>query len=234
MSTDEATQKALNEVDHLVEELDLPSGVDQIATVIVQQWGEMNRLQSRPIVVNAAAAVVVACKANALPYTTRDVGAKVSEEVDVKYIGRAETDMISELGDQLGLDLKPTLPQDYVDRFCQDVGLADEELEEVKEMAQKVLTVAQEGDPNLFSGRSPSAGAAAAIWIAARLSGHSVTQSMMAEVGETTTVTIRDMANSIIIGIFQSDTDIEEMATTDTLDARLNQRIQQSRQQLEA
>lgn len=226
MPTEEALEIALDEIDHLVEELELPDEVTSFAETIVRRWGEKNRLESRPVKVNAAAAVVVACKFHNLPYTTRDVGAKVSEDVNPKYIGRAETDMIS----TLGLDIDVTTPEDYVDRYVDDAGLS----EGAAERAKTVLEVAQEGDPNLFSGRSPSAGAAAAIWIGARLGGEQVTQDTMSNIAETTSVTIRDMANSIIIGVFESDTDIEELVTTDSIDGRLNQRIEKSKQQLEA
>lgn len=226
MPTEEALETALDEIDHLVEELELPDEVTDFAETIVRRWGEMNRLESRPVVVNAAAAVVVACKFNNLPYTTRDVAAAVSEEVNPKYIGRAETDMIS----ALELDIDVTTPEDYVERFADEAGLDEDAVERTK----TVLEVAQEGDPNLFSGRSPSAGAAAAIWISARLGGEQVTQNTMSNIGETTSVTIRDMANSIILGVFKSDTDIEELSTTETIDGRLNQRIEKSKQQLEA
>ncbi len=230
MSTPEAIEQAITEVEHLSNELDLPQEVEQMAKVIVRRWAELNRLQSRPIAVNAAASIVVACKASNLPYTTRDVAARVSEEVDAKYIGRAETDMVSELGSALNLDVKVTTPEDYVDRFVKEIDLP----ESVGERALRVLEVAQEGDPNVFSGRSPSAGAAAAIWIGGRLEGEKVTQSNVSDVAESTNVTIRDMANSIIIAIFNSDTEIEELSATDEIDARLNQRIEKSRHQLEA
>ncbi len=230
MSTPEALEQANTEVNHLSDVLELPDEVNQLATMIVKRWSEMNRLQSRPVIVNAAAAVVVACKANNLPYTTRDVAAKVSEEVDPKYIGRAETDMVSDLGPTLGLDVQVTTPEDYVERFVKEAGLP----ESVVETVNRVLEIAQEGDPNVFSGRSPSAGAAAAIWIGGRLEGEKVTQSNVSDIAETTNVTIRDMANSIIIAVFQSGTEIEELSKTDEIDARLNQRIEKSRRQIEA
>lgn len=234
MASEEAVNKALNEVEYLVDELNLPQDVEQFAKMIVNRWAEMNRLQSRPVIVNAAAAVVVACKREGLPYSTRDIGANTSEEVDIKYIGRAETDMVSELGID---DISLSTPEDYVERFvseCDELFEGGELGDEVVERTRDVLRLAQEGNPNVFSGRSPTAAAGAAIWIAARLGGNQITQDAVSTVASSTNVTIRDMANSIIVGVLQSDSSLEDLMTTERLDARLNQRLERSQEQLEA
>lgn len=219
-------EDALDEIEYLVGELELPTEVEQMANVIVRRWSEQNRLQSRPAPVNAAAAVVVACKRNNLPYTTRDVGALMRSDESPKYIARAETDMVSELGFD---DVSVTTPDDYLERFAEEAELDSE----VVDLAGEVIDLAQEGRPNVFSGRSPSAGSAAALWIAARLTGNRVTQDAMADIAETTTVTLRDMANSIVVGVLESGTDMEDLATTDEIDGRLNQRIERSRREIE-
>ena len=230
MTPDEALETALDEVDYLVDELELPDEVNQIAGVIVRRWADLNRLQSRPVRVNAAAAVAVGCANANVPYTTRDVAAKMRDDSKSNYVSRAKNDMISELGGQLGLELSVNVPSDFIDRYCDELELP----EEVEEIAREVLDMAQDGDQNVFTGRSPSGGAGAAIWTASALAGHRVSQEAVSDVSEVTTVTIRDIADSIMVAIFQTGEDIESLSRTETLDGRLSQRIEQSRERMEA
>ena len=80
----------------------------------------------------------------------------------------------------------PTLPQDYIPRFCSKLKLATKvqgkALEILKESEEKQIT----------SGRNPTSFAAASIYIASVLCGERKTQCEIADVAGITEVTIRN------------------------------------------
>ena len=101
---------------------------------------------------------------------------------------------------KLELKLLPTIPQDYISRFCSQLKLSNEvqvkTIEILKHAAKQELT----------SGRGPTGLASAAIYIATVLCGERRTQKEVSIIGGVTEVTIRnrykELAKKLDIDIF--------------------------------
>jgi transcription initiation factor TFIIB len=87
---------------------------------------------------------------------------------------------------ELGLEMRPVDPRQFVPRFCSELDLG----QAVRNRAGEILSVTVEA--GLDSGRSPTGLAGAAIYYAALLVGEKRTQSEIAEVARVTEVTIRN------------------------------------------
>jgi transcription initiation factor TFIIB len=87
---------------------------------------------------------------------------------------------------ELGLEMRPVDPRQFVPRFCSELDLG----QGVRNRAGEILSVTVEA--GLDSGRSPTGLAGAAIYYAALLVGKKRTQSEIAEVARVTEVTIRN------------------------------------------
>ncbi|SHH67126.1 Transcription factor TFIIB repeat-containing protein, partial [Halobaculum gomorrense] len=102
--------------------------------------------------------------------------------VERKEIGRT----YRYVSQELGLELKPVDPKQYVPRFSSELDLS----EEVKSKANEIIeTTAEQG---LLSGKSPTGFAAAAIYAASLLCNEKKTQREVADVAQVTEVTIRN------------------------------------------
>ncbi|MCD6222074.1 MAG: transcription initiation factor IIB, partial [Thermoplasmata archaeon] len=141
---------------------------------------EKNLIRGRSIEGVTAASVYAACRQTGVPHTLDEVAE--SSKVDRKEIGRTYRFLARELG----LKLMPTSPQDYIERFCSELGLS----EDTKTKALEILRQAEEKE--LTSGRGPTGVAAAAIYIASILCGERRTQREVADVAGVTEVTIRN------------------------------------------
>jgi transcription initiation factor TFIIB len=90
------------------------------------------------------------------------------------------------LARELDLKILPTMPQDYVSRFCSVLHLSSD----VQTKTVEILKKASEKE--LASGRGPTGMAAAALYVASLLCGERTTQREIAEVAGVTEVTIRN------------------------------------------
>ncbi len=171
---------ALSELDRIASDMGLPRNVREAAAMVYRRAVEKNLIRGRSIEGVTAAAVYAACRQCGVPRTLDEVAA--SSKVDRKEIGRTYRFLARELG----LKLMPTSPQDYVERFCSELGLS----EDTKTKALEILRQAEEKE--LTSGRGPTGVAAAAIYIASILCGERRTQREVADVAGVTEVTIRN------------------------------------------
>ena len=128
----------------------------------------------------ATAALYAACRQEGIPRSLDEV-AEVAR-VERKEIGRT----YRYVSQELGLEMEPVDPKQYVPRFCSELELS----EEVKAKAEEIIeTTAEQG---LLSGKSPTGYAAAAIYAASLLCNEKKTQREVAEVAQVTEVTIRN------------------------------------------
>ncbi|MFQ6063484.1 MAG: transcription initiation factor IIB [Methanosarcinales archaeon] len=171
---------ALSELDRMASALSLPRNVRESAAVIYRRAVEKNLIRGRSIEGVAAAGLYTACRQCSVPRTLDEI-AEVSR-VNRKEIGRTYRFMARELQ----LRLSPTLPSDYIPRFCTGLGLGGE----VQSKGIEILK--QAGEKEITSGRGPTGVAAAAIYIAAILCGDRRTQQDVAKVAGVTEVTIRN------------------------------------------
>ncbi|MGZ0747212.1 MULTISPECIES: transcription initiation factor IIB [unclassified Haloparvum] len=173
-------QFALSEVDRMASALGVPRSVREVASVIYRRALTEDLIRGRSIEGVSTAALYAACRQEGIPRSLDEV-ADVSR-VEQKEIGRT----YRYISQELGLELKPVDPKQFVPRFGSSLDLS----EEVQAKATEIIDVsAEEG---LLSGKSPTGFAAAAIYAASLLCNEKKTQREVAEVAQVTEVTIRN------------------------------------------
>jgi transcription initiation factor TFIIB len=173
-------QFALSEIDRMASALGVPRSVREVASVIYRRALAEDLIRGRSIEGVATSTLYAACRQEGIPRSLEEV-AEVSR-VDQKEIGRT----YRYISQELGLEMKPVDPKQYVPRFCSDLGVS----EEVQSKANEIIdTTAEQG---LLSGKSPTGYAAAAIYAASLLCNEKKTQREVADVAQVTEVTIRN------------------------------------------
>jgi transcription initiation factor TFIIB len=171
---------ALSELDRTASGIGLPRTVRETAAMIYRKALLKKLIRGRSIEGVAAAALYAACRQCHVPRTLDEISNVA--QIKRREIGRAYRFIVRELE----LKLMPTLPQDYIPRFCSKLKLSAtvqaKTIEILKEATEREIT----------SGRSPTGFAAASIYIASILCGERKTQYEVAEVAGVTEVTIRN------------------------------------------
>ncbi|MFB6127494.1 MAG: transcription initiation factor IIB family protein, partial [Halolamina sp.] len=173
-------QFALSEVDRMASALGVPRSVREVASVIYRRALSEDLIRGRSIEGVATSALYAACRQEGIPRSLDEV-AEVSR-VEQKEIGRT----YRYVSQELGLELKPVDPKQFVPRFGSALGLS----EEVQSKATEIIDVSAE--KGLLSGKSPTGFAAAAIYAASLLCNEKKTQREVADVAQVTEVTIRN------------------------------------------
>ncbi|MFC6729072.1 transcription initiation factor IIB family protein, partial [Natronoarchaeum mannanilyticum] len=93
---------------------------------------------------------------------------------------------------ELGLEIQPADPEQYVPRFASELEVSDE----AEMRARELLRSAK--DSGVHSGKSPVGMAAAAVYAAALLTNEQVTQSEVGEVASVSEVTIRNRYHELL------------------------------------
>jgi transcription initiation factor TFIIB len=173
-------QFALSEVDRMASALGVPRSVREVASVIYRQALDEDLIRGRSIEGVATSALYAACRKEGIPRSLEEI-ADVSR-VERKEIGRTYRYVASELG----LEMAPVDPKQYVPRFCSELRLS----EEVQNKANEIIE--ETAEQGLLSGKSPTGYAAAAIYAASLLCNEKKTQREVADVAQVTEVTIRN------------------------------------------
>ncbi len=171
---------ALSEIDRMASQLGLPKNVRESASKLYREAVNEDLIRGRSIESVSSAALYAACRENQVPRTLEEV-AEVSR-VSKKEIGQSYRLVTRELG----IRLPPIDPSRYVARFGSELEISGE----TRTKAIEIIRKAQ--DERLTSGKSPVGIAAAAIYIAAIMSGERKTQREVAEVTDMTEVTVRN------------------------------------------
>jgi len=177
--------QALQEMERMASNLNIPKDIRETAAVIYRKAVKENMIRGRSIEGVVAASIYAACRMLNIPRTLEEIAAVT--RIKKKDIGRTFRIMSR----TLRLNLFPSKPEDYLDRFCSKLNLSGE----VKKKALEILKEAEER--GLTSGRGPTGVAAAAIYIAAVMNGERRTQREVAEVSGVTEVTIRNRYKEI-------------------------------------
>jgi len=171
---------ALGEIDRMASALGVPDATREMASVMYRRALSEKLLPGRSIEAIATAVLYAACRQENIPRSLNEM-TPVSR-VNRKEIGRSYRYVSRELG----LEIEPADPKQYVPRFASklDVGT------EVQEKAKEIIKVGVEA--GLLSGKSPTGFAAAAIYSASLLCNDRVTQQVVADAANVTEVTIRN------------------------------------------
>ena len=172
--------QALQELERMASNLSIPNDVRESAAVIYRKAVKQNRIRGRSIEGVVAGSIYAACRLTNVPRTLDEIGSVT--RVKKKEIGRTYRIMSR----YLKLNILPSKPEDYVNRFCSRLKLSGE----VKKKANDILKTARDND--LTSGKGPTGVAAAAIYIASLMLGERRTQRSVSEVAGVTEVTIRN------------------------------------------
>jgi len=173
-------QFALSETDRMASALGVPRSVREVASVIYRRALTEDLIRGRSIEGVATSCLYAACRQEGIPRSLEEVS-DVSR-VERKEIGRT----YRYISHELGLEMEPVDPKQYVPRFISELGQS----EEVKAKADEIIDVTAE--QGLLSGKSPTGYAAAAIYAASLLCNEKKTQREVADVAQVTEVTIRN------------------------------------------
>jgi len=193
-------QFALSEIDRMASSLGLPRAVRETASVIYRKALTKDLIRGRSIEGVATASLYAACRQEQIPRSIEEL--QTVSRVERKEIGRT----YRYISNELGLQMKPVDPKQYVPRFCSKLGLD----EKVENKAKEIIDITV--DAGLLSGKSPTGFAAAAIYAASVLCNEKRTQNDVAEVADVTEVTIRNRYQEQIgvLGITSQEDDDDD------------------------
>ena len=171
---------ALSSLDRMSSMLTLPRNIRETAAMIYRKAARQKLTRGRTIEGITAAVLYAACRQCNVPRTLEEIS-RVSQ-IKKKEVGRNYRN----ISRKLNLKLLPTVPQDYISRFCNQLNLSSDVQIKAVEILKKAL------NKELTSGRGPTGMAAASIYIASVLCGERRTQREIADVAGVTEVTIRN------------------------------------------
>ncbi|WP_435195169.1 transcription initiation factor IIB [Natronomonas sp. EA1] len=179
-------KQALGEIDRMASALGLPDNVREMSSVIYRRALEENLLPGRSIEGVSTASLYAAARQAGTPRSLDEITAVSRVEKDeiartYRYVAR-----------ELGLEIEPADPEQYVPRFASDLELSDE----AERRARQLLKSAKQ--QGIHSGKSPVGLAAAAIYAASLLTNEKVTQSEVSEVANISEVTIRNRYHELL------------------------------------
>ncbi|WP_227133146.1 transcription initiation factor IIB [Halorubellus salinus] len=183
---DRNLKQALGEIERMSSALDLPDTVAETAGVIYRRALEEDLLPGRSIEAVATASVYAAARQSDVPRSLDEF--EPVSRVDRREFARAYRYVARELE----LAMEPTNPDDFLPRFCSELGAS----EELKRRATDLLSAGKRA--HVHSGKSPSGLAAAAIYAASRLLDQEFTQEEVAEVADVSAVTIRSRYRELL------------------------------------
>ncbi|MGC8584510.1 MAG: transcription initiation factor IIB [Thermoplasmata archaeon] len=172
--------QALQELERMASNLNLSKEVREAAAVVYRKAVRENMIRGRSIEGVVAASIYAACRQLNIPRTLEEIASIT--RIKKKDIGR----IFRIMSRTLKLNLFPSKPEDYVDRFCAKLNLSPS----VKNRTMEIIKLAEER--GLSSGRGPTGLVAAAIYIASVMENERRTQREIAEVAGVTEVTIRN------------------------------------------
>ncbi|MFB6195044.1 MAG: transcription initiation factor IIB family protein [Haloplanus sp.] len=179
-------KQALGEIDRMASALGLPENVRETASVIYRRALSEDLLPGRSIEGVATSALYAAARQAGTPRSLDEI-ATVSR-VEKMELTRTYRYIVRELG----LEIQPADPEQYVPRFTSELGLS----EEASRQARDLLRSSR--DRGVHSGKSPVGLAAAAIYAAALLTNETVTQNEVSEVASISEVTIRNRYKELL------------------------------------
>lgn len=170
----------LGEVQRIASALDLPETLCEQACVLFRSAQDRDLFQGRSLDAFTAASVYAACRCNGLPRTLDDI------EVYIQCDRSSLTNAYKLLNIELDLETQPQQPHEFVPRFASELDLPDHIRREAFDLAKRAENA------GLTTGSQPTGVAAACLYLVAQDHGSSLTQTRLAAVADTSTVTIRN------------------------------------------
>jgi transcription initiation factor TFIIB len=169
----------LSEIDRMASALGVPESVREVASTTYRRAHGDNLLPGRSIEGMASGGLYAACRQAGFPRSLDEIAAVA--RVERVEIGRA----YRYLADELGIDLVPTTPQEFIPRFASELGAS----QEVKSTASEILEATQGTD--ILAGVAPTSSAGAALYAAGVVYDKDFSQEEVGEVADISNLTIR-------------------------------------------
>lgn len=179
-SRERSLKFALGEINRMGSALGVPNSVREIASVIYRQASKNDMIRGRSIEAAATACLYIGCRQEGLPVTPSEMAAV--SRVEKKPIERSYRKFVR----VLDLELEPIDPAKYLPQYISELEINSD----VENIARKIIDIAT--DAKLHSGKSPSGFAAAAVYGASIIAGEKITQREIADISDTSMVTIRN------------------------------------------
>jgi transcription initiation factor TFIIB len=181
-------KQALGEIDRMASALGLPKSIRETASVIYRRALSEDLLRGRSIEGVSTAAVYAAARQAGIPRSLDEVTAVSRiEELPITRTYRYVTR-------ELGLEIEPADPLDYIPRLASDLNLS----EEAEQRSRDLLTAVIETDESYLSGKNPVGLAAASVYAGALLANEKVTQQAVGDVADISEVTIRNRYQDLL------------------------------------
>jgi len=171
---------ALTELRRIASYLNIPNSLIETAALLYRKTVEKGLIRGRLIEAVVAAVLYSVCRTYNVPRTLNEMAE--ASGLTKKEIGRTYRFIVKELDISVPL----TDPTYYISRFVSVLNLSAEVEAKGKQIVKKAIS------SGLISGRGPTGVAAAAVYIAALMSGERRTQKEVANVAGVTEVTIRN------------------------------------------
>jgi transcription initiation factor TFIIB len=178
-SSEKTLSFALGEIDRMASALGLPTDIKEAASLLYRKAVKQNLIKGRSIEELGSAVLYITCRQYRVPRTLKEIAAV--SRMPLKKIRRAYIFLLK----NLELRLMPPDPRHYIPRFCSELGLSDATRE------QAIALMRETKDMAAAKGWGPTGTAAAAIYLAANLSGESVLDRDVAKVAGITPITLR-------------------------------------------
>jgi transcription initiation factor TFIIB len=179
-------KQALGEISRMASALDVPDPVRETAGAIYRRAVEEDLLPGRSIEGMATAALYAAARQHGTPRQLAEF-AEVSRVAEIR-IQRAYRYVSRELG----LEIKPADPLEYVPQFASALDVSDEAVRQARDL---LTTAKTEG---AHSGKSPAGLAAAALYAATHLTNEQLTQETVSDAAHVSMVTIRNRYQELL------------------------------------
>ncbi|MFW9940698.1 MAG: transcription initiation factor IIB [Candidatus Thorarchaeota archaeon] len=177
---------ALTELDRMASSLELQKNLRECAAKVYRDAVEAHLIRGRSIEGVAAASLYAACRMFKVPRTLNEI-AEIAR-VDKKEISRS----FRFISNELELNLNPTKPIDFLNRFISELELTTN----CQKIAKVIIRMAERR--GLTSGRGPTGVCAAAIYASSILSNERRTQRSIARVSCVTEVTVRNRFSELV------------------------------------
>jgi transcription initiation factor TFIIB len=178
-SSEKTLALALGEIDRMASALKLPTNIREATALFYRKAMGEQLIKGRSIEELVSAMLYITCREYGVPRTLKEI-AEVSK-MPLKKIRRAYFFLIKEMK----LKLPPATPARFIPRFCSELGVSTT----IREKA--ILLIRKSRGMGVAKGWSPTGTAAAAIYLAAELSGEPVEEKEVARVAGTTPITLR-------------------------------------------
>jgi len=172
-------QEALSQLKRISSDLNLPESVYEEAARLTEKAQEEGIIQGRGIDATVGAIVYLVARKQEVPRTLDEVAAQVP--IKKRKLGKTYRHTARELG----MQIKPGKPEDFIPRYTSELGLPGE----VQATARNIIEQARKEEA--LAGRSPTGMVAAALYIAAKLEDQETTQREIANHVGVTSVTVR-------------------------------------------